>query len=252
MLPIRAFKDNYIWFFFNEVTRAAWVVDPGAAAPVIKQLTELRCSLAGILLTHHHADHSGGIAELVSQFNHVRVVASHLSRVAQVTHRVKENDFVDCLSHHFKVLEIPGHTLDHVAFFNEEFVFTGDTLFSAGCGRVFEGTYPQMFASLAKLKALPDAIRLYCGHEYTLANLKFAVVVLPENIFIQNKLVAIEKLIAQGSPSLPSTLGDEKKMNPFLQCETTEVIRAAELHSGNKLKNAVEVFSCLREWKNSF
>ena len=167
--PVRAFKDNYIWMLHD--TKRAWVVDPGDAVPVIEVLQKQNLKLSGILLTHHHSDHSGGIPDLLNYAGNIPVYASRQTKISSVTHPVKENDEIKTKFGSFKALEIPGHTLDHIAFVGQGLLFCGDTLFSAGCGRVFEGTYVQMFAALSKLNALDADIKIYCGHEYTLANL---------------------------------------------------------------------------------
>ena len=220
VIPLRAFKDNYIWLIV--IDENAWVVDPGDAVPVIKYLNEQHLQLKGILITHHHADHAGGIKDLLKEWSSIPVYGFSQKTVPLVSHTVKQNDTVDLGAIKFNVLEIPGHTLDHVAYYNDEMVFTGDTLFSAGCGRVFEGTHAQMYQSLMKLAQLPMHLKVYCGHEYTLQNLKFASLVEPENSFIQEKIMTVKSLLAAAKPSLPSTLSDEKNINPFLRCSDAE------------------------------
>lgn len=181
IFPILAFKDNYIWAWQDDMRKTAWVVDPGDAAPVVDYLAREGLALAGILLTHHHHDHTGGIQELLKHWPYTQIIGSHNSPIKEITQRVGEGDEVDCRRFQFKVIEIPGHTLDHIAYVNEETLFCGDTLFSAGCGRVFEGTPAQMYHSLTKLLSLPNDIQVYCGHEYTEANLNFARLVEPNN-----------------------------------------------------------------------
>ncbi|SRR3989339_224942 len=241
IIPIPAFKDNYIWILLSG--DKAIVVDPGDAAPVITYLKKHSLTLAAILVTHHHHDHSGGVAELIAYQNAPVYSAQN----------VDENTFIN-INHfpEFRVLKIPGHTLDHVAYYSADAVFCGDTLFSAGCGRVFEGTMEQMYSSLLKLKSLPNSTKMYCGHEYTLANLKFAKAVEPENSAIKNKMATVEKLRAENTASLPSLLSEELQINPFLRCDILELITAAEKHAGKKLTDPVEVFAVLREWKNNF
>jgi hydroxyacylglutathione hydrolase len=251
IIPISAFKDNYIWLFPDKTAQHVWVVDPGDAVPVIQYLHEHQLQLAGILITHHHADHTGGVADLLECWN-VPVYGFSKSSVPTVSHVVKEGDIVDCGLFKFKVLEIPGHTLDHIAYFNDEVIFCGDTLFSAGCGRVFEGTYEQMYESLMKLASLSDHAQVYCAHEYTLQNLKFASHVEPENNFIQEKIAETALLRAENKVTIPSVLRDEKKMNPFLRCQEKAVIDAVAKQTKQISDDPMQVFKSLREWKNSF
>lgn len=246
--PITALKDNYIWVLSNDDNTRALIVDPGDASPVINMLEQRQLALAGILVTHHHWDHTNGIAALLEYAGDVPVVGSHHSQNQYVNARVKNGDVVTIEHVKCKAIEIPGHTLDHTAYVdaNESFVFTGDTLFSAGCGRIFEGTPAMMFESLSKLRMLNDDVKIYCGHEYTRANLKFAQTVEPDNIDI------IRKLTDLPACTLPSTLGEEKRVNPFLRCREPDVVRAAEAYANRKLSSDVEVFAVLREWKNNF
>ncbi len=250
IIPLRAFKDNYIWLW--QANQFAWVVDPGDASPVMNYLKKNQLKLAGILLTHHHADHSGGIHELITQWPNLLVYGSERSPVNEITVRLKTSDTLVCGPLQLKVMEIPGHTLDHLAFYNEEVVFCGDTLFSAGCGRVFEGTYDQMYHSLMRLANLPQTIKIYCGHEYTLQNLTFAEQVEPTNTFIQQKMTAIKKLLSAGEASVPSLLADELQMNPFLRCNNSTVIESARQRGNVTIDQPVEIFQFLREWKNTF
>lgn len=239
--PILAFKDNYIWVL--HANNKAIVVDPGDAAPVTVYLKQHKLTLAAIFLTHHHKDHSGGVAELIAYQNAPVYSAQNID----------ENTLIEIPNFPpFHILQIPGHTLDHCAFYSEGILFCGDTLFSAGCGRIFEGTMQQMYASLLKLKALPLDTKIYCGHEYTLQNLKFAQAVEPNNIAIKNKIITVENFRAENKPSLPSILSEELQINPFLRCDIADVITAAENHAGKKLTDPAEVFAVLREWKNTF
>jgi hydroxyacylglutathione hydrolase len=244
--PIKAFRDNYIWTIYEG--ESAWVIDPGESGPVLEFLEKQKLKLEGIFLTHHHNDHSGGIRELVAKFKDLSVVAGYKSKIQEVNHQAHDGDSFPCAQFNLKAIEIPGHTLDHTAFYGNGWVFTGDTLFSAGCGRVFEGTHAMMYASLQKLVQLPGNTNVFCGHEYTKANLKFAQEVEPDNLEIKNKLKSIESITC----TLPSTVEEELKINPFLRCEVPSVIAAAENMAGQKLKNAVEIFGVLREWKNNF
>ncbi len=251
IIVIRAFKDNYIWTWIDKKNKQAFIVDPGDADPVIDELNKFEIDLITILLTHHHQDHSGGIKKLIQHWEKASVIASNKSSCQFVTQPVQDNDQVTCGSSMLHVLEIPGHTLDHVAYYNSDILFCGDTLFSAGCGKVFEGTYEQMYHSLNKLFQLSDATHIYCGHEYTLANLEFAKIVESSNPVIEKKIHAVKEQRQKNIPTLPSTIAIEKQINPFLRCQIPSVIQSAENYARKKLKTPLEVFICLREWKNS-
>lgn len=247
MIPISALKDNYIWVIPGGTKD--YVVDPGEANPVIDYFHTRNEILSGILVTHHHHDHTGGIEKLLHHFGNMPVYGSQLNPNPLVTHRLTDGDEIIFSDMTFRAMAIPGHTLDHMAYYGQGSLFSGDTLFSAGCGRIFEGTPEQMYASLQKLMSLPEDTDIYCGHEYTLANLKFAAQVEPGNVFIEEKRNIISHT---GGCTLPSTLAEEKKMNPFLRCHIPEVIRSVEKYAGKKLENAVDVFTQLRVWKNNF
>ena len=180
------------------------------------------------------------------------VYGSHRSRLNFITHPLKEGDEIECANVTWRILEIPGHTLDHIAFFHQAVLFCGDTLFSVGCGKIFEGDPPEMYHSLSKLAALPHFTNLFCGHEYTLANLFFAKQVDPNNQFIAEKLANVNALLAKKLPTLPALLQEELLINPFLRCHQKEIIHAVEKYAGKQLNDPVEVFAHLREWKNSF
>lgn len=252
IIPVRAFKDNYIWIMQDDLQHKAWVVDPGGAAPVMHYLRQHHLELAGILITHHHSDHSAGISDLLSECGSVPVYGCINSQVSSLSHYVKEGDEVICGPFHLKVADIPGHTLDHIVFYNDDMIFCGDTLFSAGCGRVFEGTYEQMYRSLMTLYRMSDSAKIYCGHEYTLQNLQFAEHVEPDNLFIQKKIQAVNQLLGEGKPTLPSMLRDEKNINPFLRCEEKTVIQAVQKQTNTIITKPEQVFKSLREWKNHF
>jgi len=252
--PIPAFKDNYIWILHNE--NYASVIDPGTAQPVIDYLNHKKLQLKSILITHHHNDHTGGIIKLLNKFN-VPVYGPHNESIPTLTHTVKENDeiILEELSLTLKVPETPGHTTDHIAYYGSnktKMLFCGDTLFACGCGRLFEGTAKQMYNSLQKLTNLPDDFMVYCTHEYTLENIRFARTVEPGNLTLLEFETTAKQLRKQNMPTLPTTLGQEKATNPFLRCDQPEVIQSACRHLGQDLSEPTRIFSTLREWKNNF
>ena len=251
--PVRAFSDNYIWLIESPGDpRRLVAVDPGDADPVMAELQRSGASLAAILLTHHHPDHVGGVAELVRRWN-VPVYGPEDARIAPPIRSLGEGrcDLPD-LGLTFQILQVPGHTVSHIAFWGHGALFCGDTLFSAGCGRMFEGTPTQMNASLNKLRALPPDTAVYCGHEYTAANLKFALAVEPGNAAAASYQQEVERLRAADRPSLPSTLGLEIRVNPFLRCEQDAVRSAAQRHANLALREPAEIFAVLRAWKDGF
>ncbi|MGQ0653951.1 MAG: hydroxyacylglutathione hydrolase, partial [Betaproteobacteria bacterium] len=216
VVPVKAFKDNYIWTLRD--ARHAALVDPGDAAPALEYLERENLDLVAVLATHHHPDHVGGIAEIL-RHHRVPVYGPKNEPIATLTRAVGGGDKVEIaqLGAKFDVLDIPGHTRAHIAYYGGGALFCGDTLFACGCGRVFEGTPEQMLASLSKLAALPDDTLVYCGHEYTLANIDFARAVEPDNKALEARLARDRKLRDAGEPTVPSRLGDEKATNPFLR-----------------------------------
>ncbi len=251
--PIASLTDNYIWAIVDTQRQRACIVDPGEAAPVTAFLEKNQLDLASILITHHHWDHTQGVGELTKTYS-VPVFGSVLSPHAEITVRVKEGDQLpleQCMLD-LSVLSIPGHTLDHVAYYAPGILFCGDTLFGAGCGRVFEGSFAQMYQSLEKLKALPENTGIYCGHEYSLKNLRFSTLVEPTNLFIHERLVKVQALRDNHLPTLPSLLEHEKKTNPFFRCQSPELIAQVEAHCGKPLGSELAVFTELRQWKDRF
>ncbi|MCK1339456.1 hydroxyacylglutathione hydrolase [Bradyrhizobium sp. 38] len=242
-------NDNFGYLIHDVETKATASIDAPEAGPILKALEREGWQLTDILITHHHGDHVGGVAELKQKYN-CRVVAPHdkTTKIANVDLRVANAEIVKVGSLLGRVLETPGHTLDHISyvFDTEKALFAADTLFSIGCGRVFEGTYPMMWDSLLKLRALPDDFNLYCGHEYTASNVKFALAVDPDNAALQARAAEVAKLRAENKPTVPSLLGDEKRANVFLRADEPSV--AARLHM--KGADAAAVFGELRERKN--
>jgi hydroxyacylglutathione hydrolase len=252
--PIRAFSDNYIWLIrgLKDSNRVA-VVDPGDAAPVLRALKEGNLTLDTILITHHHPDHVGGVSELVEAFS-PQIFGPAGETIPGDPRRLAEGDIValDALGLRFEVLDVPGHTAGHIAFVGHGAVFCGDTLFSAGCGRLFEGTAEQMHRSLSKLSSLPAGTLVYCTHEYTLSNLKFAAAVEPDNRALREYTERCKELRAQDRETLPSNIGLEHSVNPFLRSACESVKRAAEAHAGHALRSDTEVFATVRAWKDGF
>jgi hydroxyacylglutathione hydrolase len=251
VIPLRAFRDNYVWTLRGSGVAA--VVDPGEAQPVLEYLASENLRLAAILATHHHQDHVGGIAEIL-QHHAVPVYGPRGEPIATLTHPVDGGDRVTLkeLGVSFEVLSIPGHTRAHVAYYGANMLFCGDTLFACGCGRVFEGTPQQLHASIEKLMALPDATLVYCGHEYTLANIGFAKAVEPGNAALLERETTDAQLRRENRPTLPSTIGREKATNPFCRVTRPAVIDSANKYLGTRVSDPAGVFAALRQWKNQF
>lgn len=251
MLPIRAFEDNYIWLLHNG--QHAVAIDPGEASPVLAALEHHGLQLGAILITHRHGDHVEGIAGLLER-SPVPVFGPAREHIPGLTHPIGEGDIIELpdIAVPLKVLDVPGHTAGHVAYYGGNSLFCGDTLFACGCGRIFEGTPQQMYASLQKLARLPDDTAVYCAHEYTLSNIRFAKAVEPGNQALLERETRDKAAVAAGRPTLPSTIALENLTNPFLRCEDPQVIQSASRYTGKALLNPVEVFTALRQWKDKF
>jgi hydroxyacylglutathione hydrolase len=249
IVGIPAFSDNYIWLM-HDGTRGV-VVDPGDAAPVQAALEERNLELAGILVTHHHFDHTGGVLAL-KDYRDCPVWGPHNPKIEGIDHRVSEGDQVSLLGAELSVIEVPGHTLDHIAYIGPDWVFCGDTLFAGGCGRVFEGTFPMMRASLQRLRQLPEATRVFCAHEYTTANLAFAVAADPDNSALQGRVKTCQDLRAQNQPTVPSTIGEEIATNPFLRWDAQSLTARLARAGGDTNADPDFVFAKLRQWKDNF
>ncbi len=250
---VPAFNDNYIWVLHDG--RHAAVVDPGEGFPVQRFLKENGLALAAILITHHHGDHVGGVEELLqAQSRPVPVYGPRSEAIAGVTRPVGEPATVALpeLDATFRILDVPGHTAGHIAYFGHGALFCGDTLFACGCGRLFEGTPDQMAASLDKLAALPENTAVYCAHEYTLSNIAFAKAVEPDNLQLRERAADAAETRRRGLPTVPSTIGLELRTNPFLRCREPSVVRAVVSQTGTQPTDRVAVFAALRQWKNTF
>ena len=253
LIPIPAFADNYLWLLHDGAS--ALIVDPGDAEPVFRTLAQYGLRLESILVTHHHADHTGGVAAL-RQATGAKVYGPATERIPEPCVPLHEGDTVRTLGLEFQVLDVPGHTAGHIAFYTPDvdskpLLFCGDTLFSGGCGRLFEGTPAQMLASLDKLAVLPGDTQVCCAHEYTLANLRFAMAVEPDNAALAAYQTQCEQLRANGQPTLPSSVCQEIQINPFLRTRQASVAAAVHRFDASS-HDETTVFAALRQWKNQF
>lgn len=252
VIPVRAFDDNYIWLIQDAERRRAAIVDPGDAEPVLAHLHASGQEPVAILVTHHHYDHTGGIGDLLKRFS-VPVYGPDDARIPGVSQVVNDGDRIVLpeLDLTLAALAVPGHTLSHVAYHGEGMLFCGDTLFTCGCGRLFEGTAAQMYHSLERIAALPDDTLVYCAHEYTLANLRFARIVESASVPLREREHAALQLRAKDRPTVPSSLGLERCTNPFLRSREDTVVSAAEAFAGKRLRDPVAVFAAVRHWKDT-
>lgn len=250
---IKAFSDNYIWTLIKdgEVT----VVDPGDPEPVKKYLNEKGLNLKNILITHHHFDHTGGIEELTDIYG-CEVYGPDGGHIKGIGVKIQDNQEFTIMDVTFKAFATPGHTLDHLSYYVEDdsnpLLFCGDTLFSGGCGRLFEGSPKQMHNSLSRLAELPGKTKVFCTHEYTESNLRFAIAVEPNNRHIKDKIEEVQELRRKDLETLPSTISEELNINPFLRCNQNDVINSAEYYCKTQLSESHEVLGAIREWKDNF
>ena len=249
--PIKAYDDNYIWLI--STNEGSIIVDPGESKEIIKGINENKIDLKGILITHHHFDHTNGLQDLlnIDDFD----VFGPVNNINGINKKVCESDKFSIIGIDFEVIDLPGHTLDHIGFYSfnngNPILFCGDTLFAAGCGRVFEGTYEQMFEALKKISKLPMNTKVYCGHEYTLSNIKFALEVDPNNIKIQDEYNHVHELIKLDKPSLPTTIEKELDINPFLRCGNLDIQKNI-IRKFNVGDSEFEIFTAIRKWKDNF
>ncbi|MCG7896897.1 MAG: hydroxyacylglutathione hydrolase [Candidatus Thiodiazotropha weberae] len=250
--PIKAFDDNYIWALRNPGASTAVAVDPGDETPLLNWLQENSLTLSAVLLTHHHYDHVGGVPELREAFPDLKVFGPAGESIKGVTEPLHEGDrpLIPGLDADFQVLELPGHTAGHIAYLGEQALFCGDTLFAAGCGRVFDGTMTQLANSLQRIAQLPAETKIYCAHEYTLDNLGFARWVEPESEAVMQRIDSEQAKRQNGEPTLPSTLQLELATNPFLRTQVPSIVTAAEKVAGKTLTDHAEIFMVIRQWKD--
>ena len=249
--PIKAYDDNYIWLI--STNEGSIIVDPGESKKIIEGIDKNKIDLKAILITHHHFDHTNGLQDLLDIDNFD--VFGPVNNINGINNKVGDSDQFSVIGIDFEVIEIPGHTLDHIGFYSfndgDPILFCGDTLFAGGCGRVFEGTYQQMFEALKKISRLPKNTKIYCGHEYTLSNIKFALEVDPNNIKLQNEYKNVQELMKSNKPSLPTTIQKELDTNPFLRCDDLDIQKNI-VKKFNVDDSEFEIFTAIRKWKDNF
>lgn len=253
VIPVHAFSDNFIWLVTNEAMQRTAIVDPGDAKPVLAALQDRGMLPTAILITHHHSDHVGGIAGMLEAYPDLPVYAPANERIPHRTHALVDGDTValNDLGLTFSVLDVPGHTAGHIAYYGHNGLFCGDTLFGTGCGRVFDGTMNELSASLQRIATLPPETEVYCAHEYTLDNIGFAKWVEEDNADLMARQEACWALLDSGQNTVPFALGGELKSNPFLRTDVPAVIAKAEEIAGRRLNAPAEVFTALRIWKDT-
>lgn len=251
--PISALQDNYIWVISTPKSSLVYVVDPGDANVVIQYLQANKLTLAGILITHHHRDHTDGIKGLIEYSEApLEIFGPSSENIANINKPITDQNQITlpALGLTASIFYLPGHTLGHIAYLIQDRLFCGDTLFSGGCGRLFEGSASQLYHSLQSLANLPDSTRVYCTHEYTLANLKFAMMVDPNNTALKSYVKYCQSLRTNNQPTLPSNIKTEREINPFLRCHTPAVINSVNRHFNQEAKDTVTTLSLLRQWKD--
>lgn len=249
LISVPALKDNYIWLLSNQ-QKACVIVDPGEAAPVLEALEQQQLTPVALLLTHHHQDHVGGVKALKERFPHIAIYGPQETSRSGTTHILKEGDSLTLLDSEFSIFSVPGHTAGHIAYYSAPYLFCGDTLFSAGCGRIFEGTSQQMFESVSKLSQLPDETLVCCAHEYTLSNLEFAHRLWPEEPTIADYLLKVRQLREKGLSTVPTNLGLERNINLFLRCHNTDLQR--KIFNDVSTRGDWQTFAQLRAMKDHF
>lgn len=249
---IPAFDDNYIWLIGTPGSREIAIVDPGDEEPVIAAIEQERLLPVAILITHHHHDHTGGIEALVARYP-MPVYGPAQERIPALSHPLSDGERIELpgAALRFEIMETPGHTRGHLCYYGHGALFCGDTLFTGGCGRLFEGTARQMHQSLTRIAALPDETLIYCAHEYTLANLRFAQIAEPDNLAIRERYRATEQARSAGRPTVPASLALEKATNPFLRCTVPTLVEGATRFAGHPLTDGAEVFAAVRRWKDA-